>query len=205
MLFNIDQKELLGALAVLCAFSSTVLYVRSMLRGQTKPHLFSYLVWAIVGSIAAFAQVSDGAGAAVWTTFFSAGTAATIALLSLKYGAKTFTRSDKVALFLALSTIPLWAVTKNPLLSVILACAIDWMGIFPTLRKTWHQPYDETLTAWFFCLGKCSCGLLALSHVSWTTALYPASCLASIVAFLVLCIGRRTVLGLPQIISAPAF
>lgn len=57
-----DFKVILGFVATGLAIISYVPYIREMLNGKTKPHTFSWLIWAIITYIAGAAQLAGGGG-----------------------------------------------------------------------------------------------------------------------------------------------
>lgn len=183
-----------------CALSlvGSALYIRSVLRGKTKPHFYSHLVWFIVLAVTFFAQVHDDAGPGAWITGVGALAILCTTLLSLRYGEKTITRGDRVALIAAIAAIVPWVLTKNPLWSVILVTGIDCVAYYPTLRKSWHQPWQEHLA--FYVIGSIEfmLSLLALEHVSIVTALYPLMLIIANLALVGVCLLRRRTVLQPE-------
>ncbi len=186
--------ELIGAVAVVLGIVSQGLYILSILRGQTKPHLFTWLVWTILGGIGYAAQVHDNAGPGSWVMGMTAIVCGITALLSLKYGEKTFTRGDKIALVASLSALVPWVLTNDPLGSVILISVIDIVAFYPTIRKSWMKPNEEHLTAYNLATLKIFISLFALTNVTLTTALYPAVIVVVNTAFVLMCLLRRKAL-----------
>lgn len=87
---------------------------------------------------------------------------------------------------------PAWrAVTRDPLLSVILAGVIDVVAFIPTFRKSWRKPWQENLSAYAIANVKLLLSLFALSHVSVVTAFYPAVGFSINAVFIALCLWRR--------------
>lgn len=169
-----DINKIFGVLSVVLALASIYPYLRGIVRGQVRPHLFTWLVWALVLCIGLAAQISDGAGAGAWITAISATFCTTVAIIAFTRGEKNITRTDTIALALALSAIPLWLLTDNPLWSVIIISFIDGIAFVPTIRKSWGKPREESL--WAYSLGAAGfvSGIFALDNVSLITALYPA-------------------------------
>lgn len=186
--------EWIGALAVVLGIVSQGLYIFSILRGQTKPHLFTWLVWTILGGIGYAAQVHDNAGPGAWVMGMTSIVCAITALLSLKYGEKTFTRGDKISLVASLSALVPWILTNDPLGSVILISLIDVVAFYPTIRKSWMKPGEENLTAYNLATLKIFISLFALTNVTFTTALYPAVIVVVNTAFVLMCLARRKAL-----------
>jgi chromate transport protein ChrA len=185
-----------GTLALVISLAGSWVYIRSILQGKTKPHLYTHLAWGIITAIAFFAQVSDNAGPGAWAIGVTAAACLAQAALALKYGEKDITRNDHISLCISLLAIVSWAVTKNPLLAVILACVVDLVAYYPTFRKSWLKPWEENLTAYNIANVKLALSLTALTNVTWVTALYPAVGLAANLAFVAACLLRRRSLGI---------
>lgn len=190
-----DLKILLGAIAALLAAASAYAYIRDIFRGNTKPHVYTWLIWAIVTVIAFLGQWVSGAGAGSWATGVSAVITITVLLLSLRYGTTDITTFDKICLALSLLAIAPWLLAKNILLSVVLATVIDVIGFFPTMRKTWNAPRSESLGSMWFDALKHGLSLASLQAYSVTTWLYPAMVLATKLAIISEIVFRRSVVN----------
>jgi hypothetical protein len=185
-------KELLGLIAGLIAFPQCFLYCRDILRGRTKPHLFTYLIWTIVTFLVFFGQLSAGAGPGAWTTGISAVLTTFVLELSFKYGTEDVTQSDAIFFALACTSVIPWLLTKDPLISVIIATCIDVCAFMPTIRKTYRDPSSETIHGWWPNLIRHPLAILALSTYSITTTIYPSALFVmnAIVVFVIVS-GRR--------------
>ena len=143
-----------------------------MLRNKTKPHAYSWLIWAITQGIAVSALLYGGGG---WGGFgLIAGTvlALGVFLLSLKYGSPNITRADTFILIAALSAILVWWQLESALLAVLMVTAIDIAGYIPSIRKTYADPSSEILSTWIFFLITDIFSLLALSEYNVLTTTY---------------------------------
>ena len=186
-----STKVSFGVIASLIALASYVPYFTDTFRGKTKPHAFSWLIWALLTGIAYFGQVSDGAAAGSWVTGITAVVCLSIFLLALKYGEKNITRSDWVCLISSLAAIPLWLITSTPLWSVILITLIDVVAFIPTFRKAYHKPHEETLITFLVAGVKFIPGILALGNYSLITVLYPAYLVIMNGIFVLMLVVRR--------------
>ncbi len=172
-----EIKIILGSIAVFLALGSSYLYIKDIFRGNTKPHIYTWLIWSIVTVLAFLGQWFSGGGPGSWTTGVTAVITIGIFFLSLKYGTKDITKFDKVCLALALISIIPWLITNNILWSVVLASFTDVVGFFPTMRKTWNAPHSESLGSMFFDAFKHGLSIASLKTYSITTWLYPLSVL----------------------------
>ncbi|MFN4025216.1 MAG: hypothetical protein ACK4MQ_10295 [Hyphomonas sp.] len=167
-------------------------YIRAILRGETRPHVFSWIIWGAGTLVVALAQLADGAGVGAWPIAVSGIITIGVAALAWRRSGDTrFTRMDWVFLLLALSALPLWYLTATPLSAVIVLTAVDLLGFGPSVRKAYDRPYEEN--ALFFTLGAVRNGfvVLALENYSWTTLLFPAAVGLACLLFTALILGRR--------------
>lgn len=172
-----DYKTILAGIGIVIGFISYASYFRGIFRGQTKPHVFSWFIWATINWTAFFAQLAKGGGAGAWITAANAALCTAVAIIALFRGEKNITRSDWFALFGAVAGIVGWILTKNPLTAVILVCITDTIGLSVTFRKAYHKPYEENAFAFGIDLVKFVLELIALESFNLTTALFPITIL----------------------------
>ncbi len=188
-----DIKHILGLTAALLSIINISLYIRTVVQGKTRPHAFSWLLWTAVMVIVAAAQVAGNGGAGSWQTAVSGGMCFIVGILALFRGERKGTRSDWVSIALAFLAIPLWLVTHNPLSAVILLTIMDGMGFYPTFRKSYHAPFQESVSWTFRATASYAVAVLALEHYSLTTLLYPLMMIMLHAGLGVMLIWRRRV------------
>lgn len=178
-----------GALALIVA--AAVPYIIDMLKGRTKPHVYTWLVWSITTGIAAAGVFYGDGGYPALTTGISSVISFVIFFLSFKYGTKNITLGDTLALIFCIVAIFIWLGLKNPLGSVVLAASIDIAAYWPTVRKTYFEPWSESLSSWTLWVLTPFFSILALSAYNlFTLANYVPIIIVNI-AFLALCLFRR--------------
>lgn len=160
-------------LGVILSLLSMSIYIVSILRGNTRPHLYTYLIWSIVTLIAFLGSLAAGGGVGAWVVGVTGFTSIIIFVLSFKYGTKDIKPIDTVFLIAALVSIISWVLFKNPLWSVVLAVIIDMCGYFPTIRKTWRDPNSEIFSAWAIGGIQALTAIVALSNFNFLTLLFP--------------------------------
>jgi len=144
-----------------------------MLSGKTKPHAFSWLIWAVLNGIAYIGQVHDKGGAGSWPLGFTVLAMTAIFLVSLKKGEKDIRPFDWFCLIAAgLALIP-WLLADSPLISIILVTIIDLLGFMPTIRKVYKKPHEETLFTHVLSTIKYGLILVALQSYTAVTVLFP--------------------------------
>lgn len=192
-MFDFTTAEIIAVIGIVINVFSTSIYIRSIFFGNTKPHFFTWLTWSILASIGFFAQLHENAGAGSWALATASIGCITICILAIKYGEKVITKSDKIALaFSSIAILP-WAITKDPLGSVILISLINLVGFFPTFRKSWAQPYNEKLFTFIVGSIPLALSLFSLNIINLTTALYTCTIVVANIVFVIFCMWRRQI------------
>lgn len=169
------MKEIIGLIAVVLTFVGIYPYVVDIFRNKTKPHVFTWVVWALVTFIAFLGQWQKGGGPGSWTTGVSGILTIFIALISLKKGTKDITKLDWFMFVGALLGIIPWLLTKDPTLSVVILTIIDVVAFVPTIRKTIKDPGSETFISYVIHAIRHGLSIIALASYNLATIVYPAS------------------------------
>ncbi len=193
---EVNYKTVISTFAIILTFVGYLPYFRDLLNGKTRPHVFSWLIWGIVTSIIFALQISAGAGVGAYVTLAVAALSFAIFLLSLRNGNRDIKRLDVVFFVLALLSIPLWLIVKQPVLSIILLSTIDMLGFLPTIRKSWNDPYSETLALYVITTFRHALSILGLFEYNIVTMLFPVTWVFANAGFAVLLIVRRKKLGM---------
>ena len=174
-LVTLYRKEILWWVAVAMTLISEILYIKDMIRGSTKPHIFSWILRWILSGIWFWAAYLDGGWPWTWVLLASAVSCVTVIILWAKQWLWYITLSDKISFLWALLSIGIRYITNDPLWSIIVIILIDTRSYFPTFRKWYISPYEEHVLARFFSWLKYIFAFFALDHISLITVLYPAS------------------------------
>lgn len=185
------MKELLTTIAVVLTFVGYAPYIRDTLARRTKPHVYTWFIWALVTTIAFGLQASAEGGVGSLVTLAAALACFVVFLFGLKRGDKEITRLDTGFFIAALIAIGVWLVARQPIVSTILVSLIDMLGFAPTIRKSWHRPHEETLISYVLNTVRFVLALFALEQYSIVTVLYPATWLAANGLFSLFLIARR--------------
>jgi hypothetical protein len=182
----------LGIAIILFAFAP---YIGSILKGESKPHVFSWVIWTLTGSIVFFAQLAAEGGAGAWPVGFTAILCGIIAVLAFKKRAdSTIKKIDWLFFYSALAALPLWYFTDDPLTAVIILTLVDLFGFLPTLRKSYHQPYEESALFFFLYTLQMICAILAVEAYSLATLFFQIVIgIACFILVAMLIIRRRSI------------
>lgn len=166
-------KDGVGLVAVVLTVVGYASYFQSIFKRQTKPHAFTWVIGTLANGIVFVGQWSHGGGAGSWVTAFTGLLCFMLVGISVKWGEKDITRTDVMAFAGALAAIALWYFTDNPLWAICLATVIDILGCYPTARKSYHKPYEESVFSWSACTLRSALSLFALEQYTPVTVIYP--------------------------------
>jgi len=185
------EKEILGGLSVMLGMVSYVIYIWGIYQGVTKPHLFTWLIWGILMSIAFTVQVVEKAGPGAWNLGISALITFFIAGASFFYGEKNITRSDWTSFIIALLAIPVWKMTGNPLWAVVIASMINIAASFPTFRKSWIKPWEEPVLSYFIFAMQFILSIFAMERITTAIVFYPTTIIVMNLLLIMMLLWRR--------------
>lgn len=193
-------KSLIGLIATFLVVVGYIPYFRDIIKGKTRPHIYSWLVWILVTSIVFGLQISDSAGVAAYATLGSGVMCATVLILGKIYKARVkITSSDKWCLAAALLSLALWLIAIKPIASTILITTVNFLALLPTFRKSWEEPFTETLFLYCFNGFRYILIFAAIQNYTIVTSLYIVSCFLTTVSFVSIILWRRKQLGLATI------
>jgi hypothetical protein len=89
-----DIKILFGVISVVVSLICYPQYVYSVFRGQTKPHAFSWGLWALTELTVFVAQAWAGAGPGAWAACSTGLLCAVVFFIALLRGERSRTRLD---------------------------------------------------------------------------------------------------------------
>lgn len=194
------HKEILSAIAIILTLIAFLPYIRSIRQGKTKPHVFSWIIWGLTTFIVSFAQLADKGGAGAWPIGLSGLITMYVALLAYqKKSDITITRTDWLFFILALTSLPLWYFTSNPLWAVIILTSVDLMGFVPTFRKAYFHPFEEQLGLFIIMTIRNLIAIAALENYSLTTLLFPLAIAIASTLFIWMVLSKRSSLIIPMV------
>jgi hypothetical protein len=187
------EKELIFALASGILFLiSTLPYFRDMLRGKTTPHPFSTGIWLILVGFTCYVLWSDHEyfGLIPWGIIVLSLIVRFI--FGIKY-IKTIPINwfDYTCLALSIGTLIYYWISRDTLMSIILAALIDLIAFLPTFKKAWIQPWSETLSFWLIGALVDTLTIASLISPIPETVFFWGSAVVSHVVFVLMVVIRR--------------
>ncbi len=171
-MIDINYKEILWAITVLIVVPQLYLYIRSILKWVTKPHIYTKIIWFILTGIGFIIQLQEWAWPWSWVMWITCFSQFFTLLLSIKYWTKDITKFDTLLLILALLCIPIYLWVDNVIYALIFVLFIDFLWYIPTYRKTFNDPWSEDMLVWSITNSKYIIALFALYQYNFNTMAY---------------------------------
>jgi hypothetical protein len=181
----------LGVLAGVMSVANTVPYVRDVVRGSTRPHRGSWLIWAVTAIVVYASQRADGASWSLIMAGVQAVLTAFVFLLAIRRGEGGFSARDASMIAIAAAGVAGWMAADEPLVATASVIAADLIAAGLMVPKTYRDPASETLAT--FALASVG-GALAAGAVGAadpSLLLYPLYFCAINAAIAVLIAQRR--------------
>lgn len=141
----------LSEIAGLISFSAYLIYIISTFQGKTKPSRSTWWILTFVGILIFFSSYSMGAKENLWIQLSYILGPLIIAIQSLfpkyGYGSKLLI-IDKICLSGAFACIVLWIVFNSALIAFLGSIIVDFIGLIPTIKKSYFEPEEEDPFAW---------------------------------------------------------
>ena len=166
----------------------TAVYLRDTVRGTTRPHRVTWLLWAVAPLLAAAVEVHDGVGVRTLPTFM-------LGFMPLLVFAASFhnpsavwgiRRIDYACGAMSIVGTVVWLATRNGALAITAAIVADFLAGLPTLHKSWSDPESETVHTYLGAVVSMGIVLLTITQWTYVEAAFPA--------FIVLVAGAEVVL-----------
>ena len=153
-----------------------LLYIKSILKGKTRPSAVSWLIWSVSPFIAFFAATfSEGFKLASLVTL-ALGISPLLVFITAsvtKNHLFKLTLPDLICGILAIISLICWLITKNPILTISFAILADLISTIPTLKKSYYYPDTEYAPTYSLAILAISITLLANKETTSYSLIYP--------------------------------
>lgn len=164
----------LGLAAAALSLVDPVPYVRDILRGTTRPHRGTWLVWSVLGATAFASQLADGASWSLAMVGVQAVSITLVLLLSIRRGTGGVGRYDLTLMAAAGLGVAGWLLADDPAFATAFVVAADSAGVALMLPKTWRDPWSETFSTYALASASGVLGAFAVGALDASLVLYPA-------------------------------
>ena len=153
-----------------------LLYIKSILKGKTRPSAVSWLIWSVSPFIAFFAATfSEGFKLASLVTL-ALGISPLLVFITAsvtKNHLFKLTLPDLICGILAIISLICWLITKNPILTISFAILADLISTVPTLKKSYYYPDTEYAPTYLLAILAVSITLLTNKETTSYSLIYP--------------------------------
>lgn len=136
------------AVATALAILSYAPYIRSILKGKTKPSRATFGIWALISVVEVGSYAASGARSTLLLPLVYAIGGIAVFCLSIKRGVGGTQKLDVFCLAGAALGVICWALTKNPHVALYLSMTASGFGFIPTIKKAYLHPETEDALAW---------------------------------------------------------
>lgn len=166
---DVSLAHWLVILSVVLSLSGTFAYIRDMFRGNTKPNLVTWGLWAFAPLIAAGAALAASADRWATVLILMSGFGPLLIFIFAFIVPQSYwklSKFDYACGALSLVALGIWLGANSPVLAILLAAMADLLATLPTLIKAWRYP--ETETAYTYLVGLFATSIVIPSIPIWT-------------------------------------
>jgi hypothetical protein len=140
-----DLAPVLGVLAALVGIADTIPYVRDIVRGKTRPHRGTWLIWGVLAIVVFWSQRADGASWSLIMTGTQAFLTSLVFLLAIRRGEGGLRASDAALIAVAGVGVIGWVIADEPVVAIAGVIVADLVAAVMMTPKTYRDPASETL------------------------------------------------------------
>ena len=192
LLASVEMQLIFGIASGVLSIFAFVPYILDTIARRTEPQRASWLIWAVLGSIAFMSQVFEGATSSLWFAGVQVASTIIILVLSIWVGTGKFLgKSDYMILVAASIGLLLWYFTDNAAYALAITISISLLGGMATIVKAYRDPESETLITWVVSLAASVCAILSVGVVDPTLLAYPLYLFILYLGFIVAIVSGR--------------
>jgi hypothetical protein len=141
----IEAAPALGILAAVVGVVDTVPYVRDIMRGATRPHRGTWLIWGVLAIVVLLSQRADGASWSLVMAGAQAVLTCLVFVLAIRMGEGGLAASDAILIAIAGGGVAGWLLVEEPVVATACVIVADIIGAAMMVPKVYRDPGSETL------------------------------------------------------------
>jgi len=166
-------REIFASIAIVLTLVSFYPYIRSIQKGETKPHYFSWVIWGLTTTLSSFTQLADSGGVGAYSVFIAGIICFYIAYLAYQQKRDyIIDRGDWITFYVALGSLVVWYITSNPLWTALILTMVDSIGFIPTFKKSYNYPWEEHIGFYLLISVKNLFSIVAMENYTITTTIF---------------------------------
>jgi len=167
------MKNIFLILSVMTVFSSFMIGVKSIIKGNFRPQRMSWFLMTLIMVLACGTLWAQGDRNAFWLALAICLTNLAIFILSIKKGLGGTSKLDIIVFCMVILSLFIWYTTKNPLLGLIMSMITDLIALLPTLTKAWILPETEERRIWIIGIISSFLNIISLSPIVIGKVIFP--------------------------------
>jgi hypothetical protein len=172
-MIELELVVVLGLAAGVIGVFDTIPYVRDTLRGSTRPHRGTWLIWGVLAVVVSLSQYADGASWSLVMAGVQAVLTSLIFVLSIRRGEGGVSPVELTMIAIASAGVAGWIVADEPIVATVCVVAADLIGAALMVPKTYRDPESETLVTFAFASLGGALAAGAVGAVDVSLLLYP--------------------------------
>ncbi|MFT5280856.1 MAG: hypothetical protein ACI9AR_000292 [Flavobacteriaceae bacterium] len=189
-------KVLFGVFSSIFILVGGIPYLIDIHKKKAQPHILSWLGWAFITALGAFAMMAEGSTWVVTILFANTLLCLSVVMYSIikKTGVWSTSTYDFIFFGFGILGLVLWQALDIPLIALVSAILADFFFGLPTIIKTFKDPKTETPFVWITATISGLLSLFAAQNFSFHEIAYPLYLFIFdiIVLLLVLKVIRKT-------------
>jgi len=167
--FTVTFSLVIGILAGTITFLSHPLYMVSIVKGETKPHVLTWVPSAIIAGITLFLYEKVGGEDTIFAPLGDFVGLSIIALLTLWRGKKgsfvSIDVTDWLCAVIAMIGLGIYIILDSSLIGFGASMVAEVFALIPTMRKTISHPDQEDFLAWTLTFCGNALNFLAMNNM----------------------------------------
>jgi hypothetical protein len=194
----IQAAPALGILAAVVGVVDTVPYVRDIMRGATRPHRGTWLIWGVLAVVVLVSQRADGASWSLVMAGAQAVLTCLVFVLAIRMGEGGLGGPDAILIAIAGGGVAGWLLVDEPIVATACVIAADVIGTAMMVPKVYRDPGSETLVTFALASAGGALAAGAVGMVDVSLLAYPVYYCLINGAIALLIHQRRAALAAPR-------
>ena len=165
--------------------------IRDRFKYNIKPHRITRFIFAILALLTTITLYQQQSQTAIWLSIVTLIQTTTVGIISIFKGVGGTDKESIIAVIIMIIGVLLWHLSQNPLIGLIFFLSADFAGVFPTIIKSYHNPFEESYIYWAIDIVASLLNLLAMPRIQTNDLIYSAYLLFANAIVVIIVLLRR--------------